>query len=131
MILHIPHSSKVIPISKGFIQNPQVIQKELQLLTDWFTDELFDLPRHAKIVTTFSRIFCDVERFEDDELEEMSKFGMGVLYEKTDSGEILRLVNKDLREQILVNYYRPHHKAFTSLVRDDLDQYGKRSKNIK
>jgi hypothetical protein len=43
---------------------------------------MFDSDQDDKIIAPFSRIFCDVERFSDDELEVMAKSGMGVLYEK-------------------------------------------------
>ena len=101
MILHIPHSSTHIPFRDGFISDFRTIEKEILRLTDWYTDELFHLEGQSKIVTPFSRIFCDVERFEEDTKEEMTKFGMGVLYEKTDSGDRLREITPQLRERII------------------------------
>lgn len=98
LVLHIPHSSTEIPLLNGYISNQDKIQDEIIKLTDWYTDDLFDSEVDYKIVARFSRIFCDVERFADDELEVMSKFGMGVLYEKLDSDELLRKVTPELRE---------------------------------
>ena len=66
MILHIPHSSAHIPSRDGFIFDFRTIEKEILKLTDWYTDELFDLKGYTKIVTPFSSILCDVERFGDD-----------------------------------------------------------------
>ena len=74
LVLHIPHSSTEIPLLDGYVSNQDAIQDEIVKLTDWYTDDLFDSEVDDKIVTPFSRIFCDVERFADDELEVMSKF---------------------------------------------------------
>ena len=88
LVLHIPHSSIEIPLLDGYVSSHDEIQQEIIKLTDWYTDDLFDSQVDDKIVTPFSRIFCDVERFADDDLEVMSKFGMGVLYEKFDNGNL-------------------------------------------
>lgn len=111
LVLHIPHSSTEIPLLGGYVSTQDEIQQEIIKLTDWYTDDLFDSQADDKIVAPFSRIFCDVERFADDELEVMSKFGMGVLYEKFDNGNLLRLVSPELKQEVLKNYYWVHHKT--------------------
>ena len=121
LVLHIPHSSTEIPIFDGYVSSQEKIQQEILKLTDWYTDDLFDSNVDEKIITPFSRIFCDVERFSDDELEEMSKFGMGVLYEKFDDGETLRIVTQKLREEVLNNFYWSHHNIFSDIVKKQLD----------
>lgn len=122
LILHIPHSSVKIPEKDGFVVGDEIIQDELNILTDWFTDDLFYSPDNITIKANFSRIFCDPERFIDDKLEVMSKFGMGVLYELTDSGEKMREVNLRLREHIINKYYVPHHKRLTDSVEYQLNK---------
>jgi N-formylglutamate amidohydrolase len=121
LILHIPHSSTKIPFHDGYVSSHAKIQQEIIKLTDWYTDDLFDSDVDNKIVAPFSRIFCDVERFADDELEIMSIVGMGVLYEKLDSDEILRKVTPELREKILNDYYWKHHDKLTSNVEEQLE----------
>jgi N-formylglutamate deformylase len=119
-ILHIPHSSTDIPILDGFTLSNAQIEEEVMLLTDWYTDELFE---HEEVVTVkagFSRVFCDVERFSDDSLEVMAKYGMGVLYTHTDDGRRLREVASDLRERILNKYYEPHHLLLENEVEASL-----------
>ena len=121
LVLHIPHSSTEIPILDGYVSSQEKIQQEILKLTDWYTDDLFDSNLDEKIIAPFSRIFCDVERFSDDELEIMSKFGMGALYEKFDDGETLRIVTQKLREEVLNKFYWSHHNKFTAIVKKQLD----------
>lgn len=121
--MHIPHSSSHVPFYNGFVVGKQAIQNELSLLTDWFTDELFDLP-YPRLVTPFSRVFCDVERFEDDSLEVMSRKGMGMCYTHQDNGELMRDVDPDLRERIKSEYYIPHHQALEKLTTELLNKNG-------
>ncbi len=117
-IIHIPHSSAHFPFFDGYVVDPPILESELLKLTDWHTEDLFNVPHmeHLIVRADFSRIFCDVERFEDDAQEFMAKFGMGVLYEKTDAGILLRDVYPKLREQILREYYRPHHQRLSQAV---------------
>ena len=122
LVLHIPHSSTEIPLLNGYVSTQDEIQNEIIKLTDWYTDDLFDSEVDDKIVTPFSRIFCDVERFADDELEVMSKFGMGVLYEKFDNGNLLRIVSPELKKEVLKNYYWIHHELLSKVVKTSLEQ---------
>lgn len=122
LVLHIPHSSTEIPILDGYVSSHDEIQQEIIKLTDWYTDDLFDSQVDDKIVTPFSRIFCDVERFADDELEVMSKFGMGVLYEKFDNGNQLRVVTPELKSDVLNDYYWVHHASLSEAVKMSLEQ---------
>jgi N-formylglutamate deformylase len=124
LILHIPHSSTIIPFHDGYVSSHDKIQQEIIKLTDWHTDDLFDSKIDKMIIAPFSRIFCDAERFADDELEIMSKVGMGVLYEKLDSDEILRKVTPQLREKILNEYYWKHHNNLTTKVEEQLKTNG-------
>lgn len=122
LVLHIPHSSTVIPLLEGYVSTQEEINQEIIKLTDWYTDDLFDSEEDDKIVAPFSRIFCDVERFTDDDLEVMSKFGMGVLYEKFDNGNQLRIVNQKLKLDVLKNYYWKHHNLLNETVKYHLEQ---------
>jgi N-formylglutamate amidohydrolase len=125
LILHVPHSSDSIPIRDGFLVDSNALEKEILKLTDWYTDDLFYSDEDEMVIAPFSRIFCDPERFEDDEHEVMSQFGMGVLYEKSDAGEPLRSITKELREKVISEYYRIHHLALTFSVNDQLKRFGK------
>ena len=116
LILHIPHASENIPFKEGFLIDETKIKSEVLKLTDWYTDDLFDSETDLKVIANFSRLFCDVERFSDDNKEEMAKFGMGVLYIKCDDDTLSRVINSKLRNRILDNYYWPHHRELNSAV---------------
>ena len=124
LILHIPHSSTTIPSLEGYINDKTKIENEIIKLTDWYTDELFQSDYDEMIVTPFSRLFCDVERFQNDEDEIMSKVGMGALYERFDDDEVLRTVTPLYRENIIWDYYREHHIRLAQVVSTQLDLYG-------
>lgn len=122
LVLHIPHSSTEIPLREGYVSTQEEINQEIIKLTDWYTDDLFDSEKDDKIVAPFSRIFCDVERFADDDLEVMAKFGMGVLYEKLDNGNQLRTVTSKLKSDVLKDYYWKHHNKLNDVVKNHLEQ---------
>jgi len=125
IILHIPHSVTLIPYRDGYIVDESQLVKEQILLTDWYTDDLFSQSNTIAIVTGFSRLFCDVERFSDDSKEEMSEKGMGVLYEKLDDGTTLRNVTPELRAKIIKNFYEPHQQRLNAAVEIQLKNFGK------
>ncbi|MFZ4799575.1 MAG: N-formylglutamate amidohydrolase [Bacteroidia bacterium] len=125
IILHIPHSSVNIPFKHGYITNDKILADEILKLTDWYTDDLFHSDKDLIIKADFSRIFCDVERFIDDEHEPMSQFGMGVLYVKSDDGKIIRNLTTDLRKRILNDYYWLHHRYLGMAVKNQLDKHKK------
>lgn len=131
LVFHIPHSSIYIPIKDDLIDYINIINNvdinstinEINLLTDWYTDKIFDVKNHTKIVTPFSRVFCDVERLEDEN-EEMFKYGRGFYYTKTDDGQVLRLENPELKKLVYENYYIQHHKKLNDDVNHKLEEYG-------
>lgn len=124
LILHIPHSSTIIPLKDGYCVSDEMLNLEILKLTDWYTDDLFENETDTSIIAPFSRIFCDTERFSDDIQEIMAQYGMGVLYEKTDSNESLRNLTPELRKHILDNYYWKHHNHLTESVAIQLKQWG-------
>ncbi|SEA56119.1 N-formylglutamate amidohydrolase [Flavobacterium gillisiae] len=122
LILHIPHSSTAIPSLQGYVVSTEIINTEIVRLTDWYTDEIFSNTTDISIIAPFSRIFCDPERFTDDSQEEMAKFGMGVLYETLDNGDVMREVTPQIRDYALENFYYPHHNKLNKAVIEELKQ---------
>jgi len=91
-------------------------------MTDWFTDELFDLPGTNRIVFPVSRLVVDPERFLDDSMEIMAERGMGVVYTRTSQGRELRSEpNQESHLNLIDRYYVPHHVALTKAVDNLLD----------
>ncbi len=124
LLLHLPHSSTTLPFKDGYCVSDAKLNQEILKVTDWFTDDLFENEIDISIKALFSRIFCDTERFADDGQEIMAQRGRGVLYVKTDDGELLRHVSKDLRSRILKDYYWKHHDLFSENVKIQLEQFG-------
>jgi len=124
LILHIPHATNDIPDKSGYVVSDTELQKEILLLTDWYTDDLFSFADGISIVAGFNRVFCDVERFADDDKEVMSGVGMGVVYTKCDDGNDLRNVSGGLKAGILDYYYHPHHRRLLEAVNKQLECSG-------
>ena len=120
-ILHIPHASTDIPTLEGFVLDK--VEENTILLTDWATDKIFDVDGIEKIVTPFSRLFCDVERFED-ESEPMLDVGRGFFYTHGYDGSELRKLDVVLKELVYRNFYLKHHERFYHTAKEKLERHG-------
>lgn len=123
LILHIPHAGTELPFLDGYTR-PDLIAAEVELLTDWATERIFDVPGAERLVVPFSRVFCDVERFENDADEPMAARGMGFYYTHTDTGQEFR-VPGPWKQRVLTEYYRPHHERLTRAVRAQVSSNGR------
>jgi N-formylglutamate amidohydrolase len=120
IILHIPHSKTEIPIYEGF--NTKLIESETNLLVDHATDKIFNIPNVESLVFKYNRIFCDVERL-DDEVEPLFKKGRGFYYTHTDGGELLRETLPHIKSKIKSDYYDRHHHKLEEMVEERLEKY--------
>jgi N-formylglutamate deformylase len=125
-ILHIPHSRPDIPadVRKDILLNDAELHRELLEMTDWHTEELFDVGIGSAIVYPVSRLVADPERFVDDKKEPMSKKGMGAVYTRTSDGKTLRRMSPDERALLLRQYYMPHHDRLAKAVAHNLSKHG-------
>jgi N-formylglutamate amidohydrolase len=126
-VLHIPHASTAIPPSEleQFTLTADELHAELLVMTDWFTDELFVLPADLAESVRFpvSRLVVDPERFVDDSAEPMAQRGMGVIYERTSNGQMLRLSPDAMtRQRMIDTYYSPHHKLLEDAVDSEIER---------
>lgn len=129
-ILHIAHDSKYIPsdLREQFILSDEELDKELLLMTDASTRELFNAngEHDLFIAAQVSRLVVDVERFEDDESEIMSQKGMGVIYTKTaDQKELRRQLSDNERVTLLKAYYYPHHQRLAKKVEEVIQRFNR------
>jgi N-formylglutamate amidohydrolase len=129
-VLHVPHGSTVIPpdVLRRIRLTDTALQRQLHLLTDWFADELFDLPPETALTARFpvSRLVVDPERFLDDDREPMAARGMGVIYTRTTDGkELRRPPTAAQRTALIARYYRPHHAAVDAAVDAALGAHGR------
>ncbi len=109
MIIHIPHTKTKIPKSAKFLID---ITNEIVRVTDWYLEELFEYtPAASTIVFPYSRIYCDVERFEDDP---HSAIGQGLFYTHDLDGNKIRECDIEQYEEVL-SHYRFHHLELASL----------------
>jgi N-formylglutamate deformylase len=121
LLLHIPHSSRLIPPEERAELAPddRTLALELLRMTDAFTDDLFaPTPfEAARVVFPVSRLVCDVERFPYDSDEPMAFRGMGAVYVKTTDGQPLREhLTAVERARLIERWYRPHHQKLTESV---------------
>ncbi|MCD6435705.1 MAG: N-formylglutamate amidohydrolase [Clostridiales bacterium] len=105
MILHIPHSNTTIP--KEHLQDYTDKLHDLILeKTDWFTNDLFSHWNSDLVIFPYSRLFCDVERFKDDALNQI---GQGILYTKDNAGNLLRVLSQQAKKDA-ESLYDNHHE---------------------
>ena len=124
MILHIPHSSLKIPklAKKSYLINSAKIKELKIFFCDLFTNDLYNCGK--KVIAKYSRLFVDMERFEDDEQEPMSKLGMGMIYTHSHNGEeISKPTQKHINKAKVV--YHKHHSKLDAMVQNELSKYNK------
>ncbi|MDR3707970.1 MAG: N-formylglutamate amidohydrolase [Capsulimonadaceae bacterium] len=127
ILIHIPHSSPLIPneLRSQFCVDDDYLRDELLKLTDWFVDDLFNADGFDSIVFPVSRFVVDVERFAYKAAEPMSSVGMGVIYTNgTDGTPIRNTLKPQARERLFRCYYCPHHAYLNSWADDALAEYG-------
>ena len=124
-IIHIPHAALKIPevFKKRLLVDNNYFAKENLLLCDYSVD-LF-VPKNFSNVVRFkySRMFCDVERYLDNTLEEMSKYGMGAIYEKDSNGQEFIKLDSNYKKYVINYYYLKHHQQLDNMVGQVLQKY--------
>lgn len=122
IILHIPHSSLHLPNDfwENTVCEKSVVDEFNYNITDLYTDELFNNAKYRSIVAPYSRIYCDVERFAEDDKEIMSKFGMGFIYTHTNTGKRFFESNEDYRQKVFNNYYKKLHSDLDRIIENSI-----------
>ncbi|MFF2551784.1 N-formylglutamate amidohydrolase [Nocardia sp. NPDC058058] len=131
VILHVPHSSRVIPaaVRVDILLDERELEDELDRITDAHTERLAAIAAERaqvspwRFVNRLSRLVVDPERF-PDEREEMLAAGMGAVYARTTHRKALRPADFD-SEPLLDAYFRPYARAMTDVVADRLAATGR------
>ena len=118
IIMHMPHVSLRVPKSfyKGLLIDRNLFNKYNLLMSDLGVDELFKEYKYIKIKPKYSRLYCDVERFKDDNLEIMSKYGQGVIYTNTYDGLLFHHNSDDYKKKVY-RYYDKYHKRLDRITK--------------
>ena len=126
VLLHMPHTSLKLPkiFYKGLVLNKQQLRKYNLKMSDLKVDYLFKDIKATRIKPKYSRLFCDVEKFKDDNLEFMSKYGQGVIYTHTYDGEILHVHNDNYKKKVY-KYYDRYHKRLDKVAKRLLSKNNK------
>lgn len=131
VILHVPHSSRVIPadVRSGIVLEDAALERELDHITDSHTARIAATAAERcttgpwQFVNRLSRLVVDPERF-PDEREEMLTVGMGAVYTRTTHREELRPADHDGR-QLVERYFHPYAAAVTDAVTRRLEAVGR------
>ncbi|MYS09001.1 N-formylglutamate amidohydrolase [Streptomyces sp. SID6041] len=131
VLLHVPHSSRVIPpdVREGLLLDDPELERELDHITDAHTAEIAAVAAAAahatpwRFVNRLSRLVVDPERF-PDEREEMLAVGMGAVYTRTTHRAALRPTEFD-PTPLLDRYFTPYAEAMETAVAERLAATGR------
>ena len=116
LILHIPHSSTILPEAYRHIF---ICPEELATLAissaDLYTDDLYCYPA-TRVIFPVSRLVCDVERFRNPEDEAMTELGMWICYTHDQNGRCIASYNNRHANGILTSYYDKHHAELSKVT---------------
>lgn len=122
LILHIPHASTRLP--RGFYNKIMLEKEKIKIfnkdISDLYVDDLFGCGIRKHLKAKYSRIFCDMEKFVDDTKEEMSIYGMGVIYTHTNNKEKFLCPSEEYKKRVISNYYFKYHKRLDKIVKKQL-----------
>lgn len=134
LVVHVPHASLSIPenVWPQFLRGREDIASEAHASADLFTDVMAQQawPDATIVAAEVSRLVVDVERYDDDAVEDMAAVGRGVIY--THDHRQVRMRKTLLlaeRLDLLKQYYTPHwtrlRAAAAGKVLIDLHSYPK------
>ena len=118
IIMHMPHVSLKVPkrFYKGLIISKDLFNKYNLEMTDLGIDIVSKDFKYKKIKSKYSRLYCDVERFKDDNLEIMSKYGEGVIYTNLYDGLLFHRHDNKYKNKVL-KYYDKYHKKLDIITK--------------
>lgn len=114
VLLHFPHSSLEIPQScyDDCCRTKDEIDFLAKEMADINLPTLYEKWDFEKIEAKYSRLYVDVEKYQDDDKETMAKYGNGWIYEKDMYGNNLHMKNEKFVKEA-DKYYKQYHKNLT------------------
>jgi len=118
IIMHMPHVSLKVPkkFYKGLKISKDLFNKYNLEMTDLGIDTLFKDYKYKKIKPKYSRLYCDVERFRNDSMEIMSKYGEGAVYTHLYDGIEFHQHNNKYKQHVL-KYYDKYHRRLDRIAK--------------
>lgn len=131
IIIHVPHAGTVIPVEaeKDILLSREELSSEVFTMADTKTDKIAwavyeKIETKPKLfINNLSRLVIDPERF-PDEREEMNSVGMGAVYTRTSSNDILRNEDTNRDRHLIAKYFAPYSAALEAEVAETLDRHG-------
>lgn len=126
VIKHIPHSSIELP--NGFLDDIEISEAEFNRynlkMSDVAVDELFTDIQGIELKAKYSRLFCDVERFKDNNLEVMAKLGQGYNYTNFYDGKSFGKAKKhhERWDKVIEDYYDEWHRNLDETVTKEINK---------
>jgi N-formylglutamate amidohydrolase len=116
IVLAIPHSTRTFRSCDW--SDRELVERDADRWTDWRTEELFDCQglNIFSVVGRISRFDCDLERLEDDPLEER---GQGRLYTQSHSGAT-RVLTDAQAADLIVEWHQYRRNLADLLVDNTL-----------
>jgi hypothetical protein len=113
LVVHTPHAGLDIPASvrDQFTLSDTELAMEAHGSADLWTDALGQSawPAATHVAVAVSRLVVGVERYRDDDLEEMARVGRGAVYTRThDGGALRRPLSIGERDALIASYHAPH-----------------------
>jgi len=125
VIIHVPHSSLSVP--DFFLERLKVDRDYFNKMNIYESDYLIEhfIPDDCNsVIFNYSRMFCDVERFRDDNDEYMAKhFRRGVVYELDSNKKEFVDIDDDYKDFVKSRYYDYHHKELLDKTNEIMSKY--------
>jgi len=115
MFLHIPHSNTTIPSYEEQMAKDKNVLEAIEKYTDHRTSELFHYDGAERVEYGYSRLFCDVEKLEEN--EPMEALGLGILYKVSNA-------SRKYPEKALETY-NEHHKKLLETTKKQKEMFDK------
>ena len=131
VLLHVPHSSRVIPawVRERILLSDTELETEIDRMRDSYTDVIADRAaavagvRPHMFVNELARQVIDPERF-PDKREQMAKIGHGAVYLNTSQLTPLRADDPHHVAELHDRYFHPYARRMTEEVQAILDARG-------